>query len=158
MYLDERKVIRSLIAGRALSDILLFIVNSMSWILRVSNDGSPSTNDITKNQSERLRNIEPSLLRSSTIFKMAAAGGGGGVECVDERMHPDINELLSEAVRRYPILYDKTLKEFKDRKMKSQKLKLSQFNNRMLAILPEIIFPVTQPKLFDKVIVLAICS
>ena len=148
-------MIRSLIAGGALSDILLFIVNSMSWILRVSNDGSPSTNDITKNQSERLRNIEPSLLRSSTIFKMAAAGE---VECVDERMNPDINELLSEAVRRYPILYDKTLKEFKDRKMKSQKLKISQFNNRMLAILPEIIFPVTQPKLFDKVIVLAICS
>ena len=138
-----------------MSDILLFIVNSMSWILRVSNDESPSTNDITKNQSERLRNIEPSLLRSSTIFKMAAAGE---VECVDERMNPDINELLSEAVRRYPILYDKTLKEFKDRKMKSQKLKISQFNNRMLEILPEIIFPVTQPKLFDKVIVLAICS
>ena len=148
-------MIRSLIAGGALSDILLFIVNSMSWILRVSNDESPSTNDITKNQSERLRNIEPSLLRSSTIFKMAAAGE---VECVDERMNPDINELLSEAVRRYPILYDKTLKEFKDRKMKSQKLKISQFNNRMLEILPEIIFPVTQPKLFDKVIVLAICS
>ena len=150
-------MIRSLIAGGALSDILLFIVNSMSWILRVSNDGSPSTNVITKNQSERLRNIEPSLLRSSTIFKMAAAGGGG-VECVDERMHPDINELLSAAVRRYPILYDKTLKEFKDRKMKSQKLKISQFTYRMLASLPEIIFPVTQPKLFDKVIVLAICS
>ena len=148
-------MIRSLIAGGALSDILLFIVNSMSWILRVSNDESPSTNDITKNQSERLRNIEPSLLRSSTIFKMAAAGE---VECVDERMNPDINELLSEAVRRYPILYDKTLKEFKDRKMKSQKLKISQFNNTMLEILPEIIFPVTQPKLFDKVIVLAICS
>ena len=53
---------------------------------------------------------------------MAAAGE---VECVDERMNPDINELLSEAVRRYPILYDKTLKEFKDRKMKSQKLKIS---------------------------------
>ena len=147
-------MIRSLIAGGALSDILLFIVNSMSWILRVSNDGSPSTNDITKNQSERLRNIEPSLLRSSTIFKMAAAGE---VECVDERMHPDINELLSEAVRRYPFLYDRTLKEFKDRKMKSQKLKISQFTYRMLASLPEIIFPVTQPKLFDKVIVLAIC-
>ena len=109
-------MIRSLITGAALSDILLFIVNSMSWILRVSNDESPSTNDITKNQSERLRNIEPSLLRSSTIFKMAAAGE---VECVDERMNPDINELLSEAVRRYPFLYDKTLKEFKDRKMKS---------------------------------------
>ena len=105
------------LAGGALSNILLFIVNSMSWILRVSNDGSPSTNDISKNQSERLRNIERSLLRSSTIFKMAAAGE---VECVDERMHPDINELLSEAVRRYPFLYDKTLKEFKDRKMKSQ--------------------------------------
>ena len=82
----------------------------------------------------------------------------GGVECVDERMHPDINELLSEAVRRYPILYHKTLKEFKDRKMKSQKLKISQFTYKMLASLPEIIFPVTQPKLFDKVIVLAICS
>ena len=69
-----------------------------------------------------------------------------------ERMHPDINELLSEVVRRYPILYDKTLKEFKDRKMKSQKLKISQLTYRMLARLPEIIFPVTQPKLFDKVI------
>ena len=33
-------MIRSLIAGRALSDLLLFIVNSMSWILRVSMDGS----------------------------------------------------------------------------------------------------------------------
>ena len=39
-YLDERKVIRSLIALGALSDILLFIVNSMSWILRVFMDGS----------------------------------------------------------------------------------------------------------------------
>ena len=85
---------------------------------------------------------------------MAAAGE---VECVDERMHPDINELLSKTVRRYPFLYDKTLKEFKDRKMKSQKLNISQFTYRMLASLPEIIFPVTQPKLFDKVIVLAIC-
>ena len=112
-------------------------------------------NDITKNQSERLKNIEPRLPRSSSIFKMAAAEE---VECVDEHMQPDINELLSEAIRRYPILYGKTLKEFKDRKMKSQKLKISQFNNRMLEILPEIIFPVTQPKLFDKVIVLAICS
>ena len=65
-----------------------------------------------KNQSERLKNVEPSLPRSSTIFKMAAAGR---VECVDEHMDPDIKELrmLSEAVRRYPILYDKTLKEFK---------------------------------------------
>ena len=124
------------------SDILLFIVNSMSWILRVSNDGSPSTNDITKNQSERLKNIEPSLLSLRTIFTMVAAGG---VECVDERMHPDINELLSEAVCRYPNLYHKTLKEFKDRKMKSQKLKIPQFTYRMLASLPEIIFPVTQP-------------
>ena len=66
--------------------------------------------NIIKNQSECLKNIEPSLPRSSTFFKMAAAGE---VECVDEHMHPDINELLSEAVRRYPILYDKTLKEFK---------------------------------------------
>ena len=33
-------MIRSLIGGGALSDILLFIVNSMSWILRVSMDGS----------------------------------------------------------------------------------------------------------------------
>ena len=41
------------------------------------------------------------------------------VECVDEHMHPDIHELLSEAVRRYLIVYDKTLQEFKDRKMKS---------------------------------------
>ena len=41
-YLDESKVIRSLIEGGALSDILLFTINSMSWILRVSNDGSPS--------------------------------------------------------------------------------------------------------------------
>ena len=56
------------------------------------------------------------------------------------------------------MLYDKTLKEFKDRKMKSQKLKISQFTYRMLASLPEIIFPVTQPKLFDKVIVMAIGS
>ena len=40
IYLHERKVIRSLIAGGALSDILLFIVNGMSWILRVSMDGS----------------------------------------------------------------------------------------------------------------------
>ena len=111
--------------------------------------------NIIKNQSERLKNVEPSLPRSSTIFKMAAAGE---VECVDEHMDPDIKELLSEAVRRYPILYDKTLKEFKDRKMKSQKLKISQFTYRMLASLPEIIFPVTQPKLFDKVIVLAICA
>ena len=103
-------MIRSLIAGGALSDILLFIVNSMSWILRVSNDGSPSTNDITKNPSERLRNIEPSLLRSSTIFKMAAAGE---VECVDERMNPDINELLSEAVRRYLFYTTKLLKSLK---------------------------------------------
>ena len=39
MYLDERKVIRSLIANGALSDIQLFIFNSMSWILRVSMDG-----------------------------------------------------------------------------------------------------------------------
>ena len=37
---DERKVIRSLIMGAALSDILLFIVNSMSWILRDSIDCS----------------------------------------------------------------------------------------------------------------------
>ena len=73
-------------------------------------------NDITKNQSERLKNIEPRLPRSSSIFKMAAAEE---VECVDEHMQPDINELLSEAIRRYPILYGKTLKEFKDRKMKS---------------------------------------
>ena len=73
-------------------------------------------NDITKNQSERLKNIEPSLPRSSTIFKIAAAEE---VECVDEHMHPDINELLSEAVRRYPILYYKTLREFNDRRMKS---------------------------------------
>ena len=65
-------------------------------------------NIITKNQSERLKNIEPSLPCPSTIFNMA-------VECVDEHMHLDINELLSEAVRRYPILYDKTLKAFKDR-------------------------------------------
>ena len=102
-------MIRSLIAGGGFrSDILLFIVNSMSWILRVSNDGSPSNNDITKNQSERLKNIEPSLLSLRTIFTMVAAGG---VECVDERMHTDINELLSEAFRRYPILYHKTLKE-----------------------------------------------
>ena len=73
-------------------------------------------NDITKNQSERLKNIEPRLPRSSSIFKMAAAEE---VECVDEHMQPDINELLTEAIRRYPILYGKTLKEFKDRKMKS---------------------------------------
>ena len=73
-------------------------------------------NDITKNQSERLKNIEPRLPRSSSIFKMAAAEE---VECVDEHMQPDINELLSEAIRRYPILYGKTLREFKDRKMKS---------------------------------------
>ena len=33
-------MITSLIAGGTLSDILLFIVNSMSWILRVSMDGS----------------------------------------------------------------------------------------------------------------------
>ena len=35
LYFDEHtcKVIRSLIAGGALSDILLFNVNSMSWIL-----------------------------------------------------------------------------------------------------------------------------
>ena len=103
-------MIRSLIAGGAFSDILLFTVNSMSWILRVSNDESPSTNDITKNQSERLRNIEPSLLRSSTIFKMAAAGE---VECVDERMNPDINELLSESVRRYLFYTKKLLKSLK---------------------------------------------
>ena len=56
-------------------------------------------NDITKNQSERLKNIEPSLPRSSTIFKMAAAEE---VECIDKHMHPDTNELLSEAVRPYP--------------------------------------------------------
>ena len=61
---------------------------------------------------------------------MAAAGE---VECVNEHMHPDINELLSEAVRRYPILYDKTLKEFKDCKMKLHKLKISQFTYGMLA-------------------------
>ena len=103
-------MIRSLIAGGAFSDILLFTVNSISWILRVSNDESPSTNDITKNQSERLRNIEPSLLRSSTIFKMAAAGE---VECVDERMNPDINELLSESVRRYLFYTTKLLKSLK---------------------------------------------
>ena len=42
LYLDERKVIRSLFAGGTLSDVLLFIVNSMSWILRVSMDGSNS--------------------------------------------------------------------------------------------------------------------
>ena len=39
LYLVELKVI-TIIAGGALSDILLFIVNSMSWILRVSMDGS----------------------------------------------------------------------------------------------------------------------
>ena len=69
-------------------------------------------NIITKNQSERLKNIEPSLPCPSTIFNMADAEE---VECVDEHMHLDINELLSEAVRRCPILYDKTLKAFKDR-------------------------------------------
>ena len=57
-----------------------------------------------------------------------------------------------------PFYMTKLLKEFKDRKMKSQKLKISQFTYRMLASLPEIIFPVTQPKLFDKVIVMAIGS
>ena len=44
------------------------------------------------------------------------------VECIDEHMHPDINELHSEAVCRYPILYEKTLSEFKDRQMKSNSL------------------------------------
>ena len=86
---------------------------------------------------------------------MASAGE---VECVYEHMHPDINELLSEAVRRYPILYDKTLKEFKDCKRKLYKLKISQFTYGMLASLPRIIFPVTQPKFFDEVIVRAIGS
>ena len=76
-------------------------------------------NNITKNQSEYLKTIEPSLPRWSTIFKMVAAEE---VECIDEHMHPDIKELLSEAVRRYPILYEKTLREFKDRKMKSNSL------------------------------------
>ena len=59
------------------------------------------------------------------------------VECVDEHMHPDINELLSKGIHRYSILYDKTLKAVKDHKMKSDAWK-------------KIIFPVTQPKLFDK--------
>ena len=38
--LVERKVIRSLIVGGALSDMLLLIAYSMSWILRVSMDRS----------------------------------------------------------------------------------------------------------------------
>ena len=70
-------------------------------------------NEITKNQSGHLKNIKPSLSCSSTIFKMAAAEE---VECVDEHMHPDINKLLSKGIHRYPILYDKTLKEVKDHK------------------------------------------
>ena len=76
-------------------------------------------NNITKNQSEYLKNIEPSLPRWGTIFKTVAAEE---FECIDEHMHPDINELLSEAVCRYPILYEKTLREFKDRQMKSNSL------------------------------------
>ena len=86
--------------------------------------------------------MKPSLSCSSTIFKMAAAEE---VECVDEHMHPDINELLSKGIHRYTILYDKTLKEAKDQKMKSNAWK-------------KITFPVTQPKLFGKVIILAIGS
>ena len=97
---------------------------------------------ITKNQSGHLKNIKPSLSCSSIIFKMAAAEE---VECVDEHMHPDINELLSKGIHRYTILYDKTLKEAKDHKMKSNAWK-------------KITFPVTQPKLFGKVIILAIGS
>ena len=97
---------------------------------------------ITKNQSGHLKNIKPSLSCSSTIFKMAAAEE---VKCVDEHMHPDINELLSKGIHRYTILYDKTLKEVKDHKMKSNAWK-------------KITFPVTQPKLFGKVIILAIGS
>lgn len=76
-------------------------------------------NNKTKNQSEYLKNIEPSLPRWGTIFKTVAAEE---FECIDEHMHPDINELLSEAVCRYPILYEKTLREFKDRQMKSNSL------------------------------------
>ena len=49
------------------------------------------------------------------------------VECVDEHMHPDINELLSKGIHRYTILYDKTLKEAKDHKMKSNAWKKITF-------------------------------
>ena len=31
----------------------------------------------------------------------------------------DIDEILAEAVRSYPVLYDKSLKEFKDNHMKA---------------------------------------
>ena len=34
-------------------------------------------------------------------------------------VHADIDELLADTVRKYPVLYEKILREFKDRKMKN---------------------------------------
>ena len=53
-------------------------------------------NDITKNQSERLKNHR-SLSPSGTIFNKAASGED--VVGRDVKVHEDIDELLSETLR-----------------------------------------------------------
>ncbi len=40
-------------------------------------------------------------------------------DCGAKKASVDIDEALAEAVRCYPALYDKTLKEFKDRNIKA---------------------------------------
>ena len=71
--------------------------------------------DITKNQSERRKNCRTQSA-TSTIFKMAATEQELTVaeqEILTARID---EEGLAEAVRCYPILYDKSMKEFKDQK------------------------------------------
>ena len=40
------------------------------------------------------------------------------VQAQDVRRDVDIDEILAEAVRRFPVLYNKSLKEFKNNQMK----------------------------------------
>ena len=80
----------------------------MFWLCKVQtsvNNLRHTCSNKTKDQSERVKNYR-TWSPSSTIFNMAASGEdvvGGEVE-----VHEDIGELLSETVRKYSVLYDKT--------------------------------------------------
>ena len=55
LYLKERKLIRFLIARGALFDILLCIVNNMSWILRDSMEGRPRKQEHSFKDTQRCK-------------------------------------------------------------------------------------------------------
>ena len=42
------------------------------------------------------------------------------------RRNVDIDEILAEAVRSFPVLYNKSLKEFKDNQMKDNEEKVAE--------------------------------